>query len=224
MMFVLGGVLYSAQAFLYFSSLRYIPAALTSLLLYTYPFFVALLASVVDKERLTRDNFLAATLGMAGLFLVLGASPAAVNVTGLLMALAAAVVYSAYLILGTRVVKELSPLVTSAFVAGWAALAMLTAGVAGESLDFSLSPLAWAAIAGIVAFATIMAMLTLFRGLDLIGPTRLHPQHGRTAHHLRLCCPLLRRAAHAPAACGRGRRNCRRRHGRVVAGQERGIG
>lgn len=172
MMFVLGGVLYSAQAFLYFSSLRYIPAALTSLLLYTYPFFVALLASVVDKARLTRDNFLAATLGMAGLFLVLGASPAAVNVTGLLMALAAAVVYSAYLILGTRVVKELSPLVTSAFVAGWAALAMLTAGVAGESLDFSLSPLAWAAIAGIVAFATIMAMLTLFRGLDLIGPTR----------------------------------------------------
>lgn len=172
MMFVLGGVLYSAQASLYFSSLRYIPAALTSLLLYTYPFFVALLASVVDKEKMTRDNLLAATLGMAGLFFVLGASPAAVNVTGVLMALAAAVVYSAYLVLGTRVVKELSPLVTSAFVAGWAALSMLTAGVAGESLDFALSPLAWAAIAGIVAFATIMAMLTLFRGLDLIGPTR----------------------------------------------------
>ncbi|HWQ61961.1 MAG TPA: DMT family transporter [Negativicutes bacterium] len=171
-LFALGGILYSAQSSLYFSSLRYIPASLTSLLLYTYPFFVALLASVVDKERLTRDNLLAATLGMAGLVFVLGASPAAVDVTGVLMALAAAVVYSAYLVIGTRVVKELSPLVTSAFVAGWAALSMLAAGTAGGSLDFALSPTAWLAVAGIVAFATIMAMLTLFRGLDLIGPTR----------------------------------------------------
>lgn len=171
-LFVLGGVLYSAQASLYFSSLRYIPASLTSLMLYTYPFFVALLACIVDKEKLTRDNLLAATLGLIGLIFVLGASPASVNATGVLMALAAAVVYSAYLVIGTRVVKELSPFVTSAFVAGWAALSMLTAGVAGGSLDFALSPVAWLAVGGIVAFSTILAMLTLFRGLDLIGPTR----------------------------------------------------
>lgn len=171
-LFVLGGVLYSAQSSLYFSSLRYIPAALTSLLLYTYPFFVALLASVVDKEKLTRDNLLAATLGLAGLVFVLGASPAAVDGTGVAMALAAAVVYSAYLVIGTRVVKELSPLLTSAFVAGWAALSMLAAGTAGGALDFALSPVAWLAVGGIVAFATVMAMFTLFCGLDLIGPTR----------------------------------------------------
>jgi drug/metabolite transporter (DMT)-like permease len=171
-LFALGGVLYAAQASLYFSSLRYIPASLTSLLLYTYPFFVALLASIVDKERLTRGNLLAATLGMAGLVFVLGASPAAVDATGVLLALGAAVVYSAYLVIGTRVVRELSPLVTSAYVTGWAALSMLAAGAAGGSLTFTLTATAWAAVGGIVAFATIMAMLTLFRGLDLIGPTR----------------------------------------------------
>jgi len=172
LLFVLGGILYSAQSSLYFSSLRYISASLTALLLYTYPLFVAILASVVDKEKLTRDNMLATALAMTGLVFVLGASPTAVDITGVLLALTAAVVYSAYLVLGTRVVKELSPIVTSAFVASWASLSMLIAGTAGGSLNFALSATAWLALAGIVLFATIMAMLTLFRGLELIGPTR----------------------------------------------------
>ncbi len=172
LLFALGGVLYSAQSSLFFGSLRYIPATLTSLMLYTYPLFVALLAAVVDKERLTVKNLLAIALSMTGLVFVLGASAEAINATGVLMALGAAVVYSAYLVIGTRVVRELSPLVTTAYVASFAALSMLTAGTAGGSLNFALTPTAWLAVAGIVAFATILAMLTLFRGLELIGPTR----------------------------------------------------
>ncbi len=172
MMFVLGGVCYSSQASLYFSALHYISASLTGLLLYTFPLFVAFLAAIVDKEKLTGQNLLATAVAMAGLAFVLGASPTAINVTGVLLALAAALVYSVYLVLGTRVVKELSPIVTSAFVAGFAALSLLTAGTAGGTLDFALSPTAWLAVAGIVAFPTILAMLTLFRGLELIGPTR----------------------------------------------------
>lgn len=172
LLFALGGVLYSAQSSLFFGSLRYIPASLTSLLLYTFPIIVAILASIVDKEKLTRDNLLAITLAMTGLIFVLGASPSAVNISGVLMALGAAAVYSVYLVLGTRVVRELSPLDTTAFVASFAALSMLIAGAAGGALNFALSPIAWLAVAGIVAFATILAMLTLFRGLELIGPTR----------------------------------------------------
>lgn len=172
LLFALGGVLYSAQSSLFFGSLHYIPASLTSLLLYTFPIIVAILASIVDKEKLTRDNVLAIAFAMTGLIFVLGASPSSVDVTGILMALGAAVVYSVYLVLGTRVVRELSPTVTTAFVASFAALSLLTAGTAGGALNFALSPTAWLSVAGIVAFATIMAMLTLFRGLELIGPTR----------------------------------------------------
>ncbi len=172
LLFVLGGVLYAAQSTCYFSALRYISASLTGLLLYTFPLFVALLAAAVDKEKLTRANMLAFTLAMAGLVFVLGASPATVNFTGVLLALAAAVVYSVYLILSTRVVKELSPVVTGAFVAASAALVVLVFGTATGQLDLALSPVAWLAVAGIVAFATVMAILAIFRGLELIGPTR----------------------------------------------------
>jgi drug/metabolite transporter (DMT)-like permease len=172
LLFVLGGVFYTSQATFYFSALRYISASLTGLLLYTFPFFVALLAAAVDKEKLTRANMLAFALAMAGLVFVLGASQAAVDLTGVLLALAAAVFYSAYIIVSNRVVKELSPSVIGAFVFGCAALVMLAFGTATGQLNLSLSPTAWLAVAGIVAFSTVMAILALFRGLELIGPTR----------------------------------------------------
>jgi drug/metabolite transporter (DMT)-like permease len=172
LLLLLGGILYSAQAFLFFASVELIPASLTSLLLYTYPIFVALLAGVVDKERLNTAEFLAIALSLTGLVFVLGSAPAAVNLTGVLLALGAAVVYSVYLVVGTRVVKGLSPLATSACVAAWASLSLLITGGISGSLNFNLTATAALAVAGIVAFPTIMAMLTLFRGLDLIGPTR----------------------------------------------------
>lgn len=171
-LFLLGGILYSAQSFCYFSSVELIPASLTALLLYTYPIFVALLAGIVDKERLNKAEILAIALSLAGLVFVLGAAPTAVNLTGVLLALGAAVVYSIYLIVGTRVVKGLSPLATSACVAAWASLSLFVTGGASGSLNFNLTATAVLALAGIVVFPTILAMLTLFRGLDLIGPTR----------------------------------------------------
>jgi drug/metabolite transporter (DMT)-like permease len=172
LLFVLGGVLYACQASFYFSSVRYIPASLAALLLYTYPVFVAGLSVVVDKEKLTIATVLAMAVSIAGLTLVLGASPANVNPLGVLLALGAAVVYSLYIVLGNRVVKQLSPTVTSAFAALFAALVLSASGLASGGLDYHFTLHAWLALLAIVAFSTIMAMLTLFRGLELIGPTR----------------------------------------------------
>jgi len=172
MLFVLGGVLYACQSSFYFSSVRYIPASLAVLLLYTYPVFVALLSVVVDKEKLTVGTVLAMVLSTAGLTLILGASPTEVSPLGVLLALGAAVAYSIYIVLGNRVVKQLSPTITTAFVALFASLSLSASGLATDSLHYHLTLHAWLTLMAIVAFSTIMAMLTLFRGLELIGPTK----------------------------------------------------
>lgn len=172
MLFLLGSVLYTAQSSCYFSSVRYIPASLTALLLYTYPIFVALLSAVIDKEKLSGSNILAIALSTAGLTLVLGAAPAGLNLLGVALALGAAVVYSTYIVIGNRVVKTVSPVMTSAFVALFAAGSFSLAGLVTGSFEFNLTLTAWLSLLGIVAFATIMAMLCFFRGLDLIGPTK----------------------------------------------------
>lgn len=172
MLFLLGGLLYTLQSSCYFSSVRYIPASLTALLLYTYPIFVTLLSAIIDKEQLSGSNILAIALSTLGLILVLGAAPADINLLGVAFALAAAVVYSAYIVIGNRMVKKVPPIVTTAFVALFAACSFSLAGLATGSFEFSLTPIAWLSVLGIVAFATILAMLTFFRGLDLIGPTK----------------------------------------------------
>jgi drug/metabolite transporter (DMT)-like permease len=173
LLFTLGGILYAMQSSFYFASVQYIPASLAALLLYTYPVFVALLSLVVDKEILNRQTWLAIILSTGGLVLVLGAAPSAINLAGVLFALAAAIVYSVYIVLGNRVVQGLSPLVTSAFVSVFAAVSLSIAGLAGGKLEFAtITAIAWLAIIGIILFSTILAMLTLFRGLELIGPTK----------------------------------------------------
>lgn len=172
LLFILGGVLYALQSTFYFSAVQHIPAALAALLLYTFPIFVALLSAIVDKERLTRNNLLAIALSTTGLALVLGASPAVVSPLGIILALGAAIVYSIYIVIGNRVVKNLSPVMTSAFVALFAAISLTTTGVAAGTLNFALSGTAWLFTFGLVAFSTIMAILCFFRGLELISPTK----------------------------------------------------
>lgn len=169
--FILGGILYTAQSFSYFSSVKYIPASLTALILYTYPIFVAILALLIEKEPLGRQTIISIGLSLLGLTLVLGTTTE-LNTLGIAFAFLAAIVYSLYITIGNRVVQKTPPLITSAFVALFAALSFFLIGNLTNSLNFSLSFITWLSILGIVLFSTVLAMFTFFKGLELIGSTR----------------------------------------------------
>ena len=169
---LLGGVLYNMQSNLYFSSVQYIPASLAVLLLYTYPVFVTLLASVVDREAIGKKVWFAIGISFLGLILVLGTSFGKVNLFGVSIAFGAAVVYSCYIVLGNRVIKGISPLVTSSFVTLFAAIALLLTGLVKGSLDFSFPTEGWLPVLGIVIFPTLIAISTFFKGMEYIGSTR----------------------------------------------------
>ncbi|MGE5529546.1 MAG: DMT family transporter [Patescibacteria group bacterium] len=165
------GVLYALQSSLYFYALRRISASLTALLLYTYPILVALLTMACDRERPAAGTAVALLLSFAGLALALGVGPAGIDPLGAAMACGAAAVYSCYIVLGRRLVKDLPPLATSAFVSLFACLSFLAAGLAGGGLSFAFSPAVWWPVAGIVVFSTAGAILCFFKGLELIGST-----------------------------------------------------
>ncbi|MEJ8546704.1 DMT family transporter [Brevibacillus borstelensis] len=171
-LFCLGGVLYTLQSLSFFSSVKYIPASMAALLLYTFPVYVAVLNYFVNKEALRTQTIGAMALSIAGLVLVLGLSFEGIQPLGVALALAAAVFYSVYFIVGNRVVTGLSPYVTSAYVSLFAALS--TFGLAlrdgGPAFDFGAQ--GWLALGGIVLFSTILAMACLFLGIQLIGSTR----------------------------------------------------
>lgn len=171
-MFLLGGVLYAVQSSFYFSAVKYIPASLAALILYLYPVLVALLAMVVDKEALSSRVVVPALVALAGLAIVLGAPMDKLDFSGVALAFGAALIYSVYIIIGRRVVSQVPPVVTTAFIAAFAAASFFVYGWSEAALTFSLSLRAWLLIGGVVFISTVLAMATFFAGMQIIGPTR----------------------------------------------------
>ena len=168
---MMGAVGYGGMSMLYANSVHYLPASLTGMLLYTYPALVTVLAVLAGDERLTFQKGGALVICSVGLVLLLGASFEGVRLEGVLSALGAAVIYSCYIVIGNRVLKNVDPLVTSFYVCTSAGLAFLVYGLASGELLLDISPLGWLSILGIVIFPTFFGVIGFFAGLRLIGAT-----------------------------------------------------
>lgn len=169
---LLGAVLLTLQSILYFESLKYIPTSLQALLFYTYPIFVTLLSFIVYKERPNIRLIASIALSMFGLGLVLGTSFETINFLGALLVLGAAAVYSVYMTVSNHIVKNTTPVVMSAFVTLSASVMLLIIGLSTNTLVFTFDKSAWLPILGIVLFSTLISLVTLFRGIELLGPAR----------------------------------------------------
>jgi len=168
---LMGAVGYGGMSMLYANGIHYLPASLTGLLLYTYPALVSLLSVLVGDERCTVQKGVALVICSAGLVLVLGASFAGARLEGVLSVLGAAVIYSCYILIGNRILKNLDPLVTSLYVCSSAGLAFLLYGLASGDLLLKMAPAGWLSILGIAVFPTLFGVIGFFAGLRLIGAT-----------------------------------------------------
>lgn len=164
----MGALGYVGQAFAYLTALQYASAGLVALLLYLYPVMVAGLAAVVMGERLTRVKLFALALAVCGTALTVG--PAGGQALGIVLAIAAAAIYSVYIIVGTQVLRHVSPVQSSAVI--FAAAGLSAGGLAlVEGLRLPATPGGWAAIGAIVVVATVLPVVAFLAGLERIGPT-----------------------------------------------------
>ena len=166
------GGLYVLQASAFFSSLRTIPAAITSILLYVYPVLVTLLARVVLRERLTRMRLVALVLASCGVVLVVGPAPSGhLDVGGVLLGLASAVVYSTYILFGGVLLRGVPALFSAAVITSVGGAAFLLYGAAAGRLH-GLDGQGWGIVAGIALVPTCIAATLFLAGLARVGPTR----------------------------------------------------
>jgi drug/metabolite transporter (DMT)-like permease len=169
----LGACGYALQTGCYFAALERIDASLLSLLVYTFPAIVAAAAVALGRERLDGRRAAALTLASGGLVLVVaGAGAGHVDPLGAALGLAAAVVYSAYILVSDGIVGRMRPHVLSALVCTGAA-ASLTAGSAllGELRPGELTAAGWGWLACLAIVSTVVAISLFFAGLRRVGPT-----------------------------------------------------
>jgi len=110
----------------------------------------------------------ALALALVGTTLTVG--PAGGQILGIAYAVASAVIYSVYIIVGTNVMKHVSAVQSSAviFASAGAVYGILTA-FNGAHLPSSSA--GWYGMAGIVLVATVIPVATFLAGLERIGPT-----------------------------------------------------
>lgn len=164
----LGLLGFSPQAGLYFVTLRFLDAGITSLLLYLYPSFVVLLSAVFLRRRPSRVQLAALALSLTGCvttFFRAGRYPAVGVGFGILVALT----YAAYLVVGERMLKGRNPVHSTAFImtAASAVYWFLTAVTGGFKAPQVLSSVL--GLAGISVIATVIPIVTLFGAMQRIG-------------------------------------------------------
>lgn len=164
----MGALGYVGQSFMYLTAINYASAGLVALLLYLYPFFVLILSVAVFRERVTLIKVAALILALFGTALTV--DPQGGQVISALMAIAAAMIYSVYIIVGANVMKYVSPVQSSTviFASAGAVFGMITLI---NGAHFPVVNSGWLTVAGIVLIATVIPVVAFLAGLERVGPT-----------------------------------------------------
>jgi len=168
----LGAAGYGVLSNLFFAGVALIPASVASLLLYTYPTMVCILAYLIGDEKMYPQKVLALLISAVGITLVLGPSFESLEIMGVIYVLSAAVLFAFYFVLSNKVLKEVHWLPSSTIVSLSAAVFFIVGGGITGQIQYSISTVAFLCAMGIALFSTVLAIGGLYAGISMIGPSR----------------------------------------------------
>jgi drug/metabolite transporter (DMT)-like permease len=169
---VTGGCGQALITYLSLHALEYIPVGPLAFLFYTYPAWVALLAALRKTERLTSVRVIALTLALAGVTVMVGAPTEKLNPIGVMLALGSALLYSVYLPALEHVQTGIPAVIATFLLIGGAAIAFVMAALLTGDLFIPAGITVWSEILVLAVVSTVVAFLTLIRGLAVLGPVR----------------------------------------------------
>lgn len=168
----MGVVGYGGMSLLFAYGLHFVSASLAGMLLYTYPAIVVVLSSLLREESFDSWKGLALLICLGGLYLVLGVTLSGVHPVGAASILAAAFIYSVYILIGNRLLKRMDPLVAAMYICASTGFAFSVYGLATQTLQLSLTLQGWSAILGITLLPTFLGIVCFLTGIRLIGASR----------------------------------------------------
>ena len=163
----MGGVGYVGQSLSFFTALTMASASLVALLLYLYPAIVTVLATVVLGSRLTPPRIAALALAMVGTALTVGPELSG-RPLGIALGASAAVIYSVYILVGSRLTPRSGALPSSTVIMT-AAAAVYAVVVLVQRPAFPATAGGWAAVGAIALVSTVVAITTFFAGMARLG-------------------------------------------------------
>lgn len=166
---MLGAFGYVGESLCYFMALKYASTGVAALLLYTHPAIVMIGSVVFFKEKITPQKLISLILALVGAFAIIGAEFDA-SLRGIILALMAALFYSAYILISSRAVRPGKGIESSAFIMLGASLVYGMLNIfAGFEPPHDIPGLA--AVVMIALVSTALAFWGFFAGMEKVGPT-----------------------------------------------------
>jgi drug/metabolite transporter (DMT)-like permease len=170
---LVGGMFQSVITYASLRALDYLPVGPLAFLFYTYPAWVVVIAALLGREKVTIERFVALSLAMAGIAVMVGApSSASLNVFGVFLALGIALLYAIYLPVLHRVQEGASAAISSFYLISGVLIAFLVTSSLTCTLQVPDTGEMWRYIVMMSLFSTVIAFATLVAGLRTLGPVR----------------------------------------------------
>lgn len=168
----LGAMGYGLMSSFFFTSVRLVPASIAAILLYTYPVIVTVLSAIFYKETITKYKVISLIVSSIGLVMVVGIAFEGLNFFGVFCGFMAAVVYSLYIVISNKFIGKIDPVIVTTYISTSAAIVFNIVGWSTGSITLSIGTTGWLAILGISIVSSVIAILTFFQGLKLVGPSK----------------------------------------------------
>jgi drug/metabolite transporter (DMT)-like permease len=170
---LVGGIGQAVITYLSLRALDYLPVGPLAFLFYTYPAWVALISAALGREDLTLMRFLALSIAMTGIVVMVGApSSASLNPVGIALALGTALLYAIYLPALQRVQQNIPANVAAFYLIAGVFISFLVASVFTRKLYLPTTTEMWGYLLLLSVVCTVFAFGTLIAGLRVLGPVR----------------------------------------------------
>lgn len=165
------GLLFAANVFCVFKAIEAIPVPIAVLAYFVYPILTGIGGAVTGLDRLSWRGGLAALAAFAGLALMIGAHPDAIEIAGLAYAFAGALCRTAMLLITRAELGGADSRLTSGYSLLSSTAILAVACLAMQTWNLPQSLPGWAGFLG-TSVATTVAILALFASTARIGPFR----------------------------------------------------
>jgi drug/metabolite transporter (DMT)-like permease len=165
------GGMYFVMSFLYFQALKLAPISTLTLLFYTYPVIVTLLAAALLGERISRIKATALALAVGGCLLVLRPSELGSG-RGAALALVASGMYSGFLLWGTPLTRGTDAVLATTLILSVSAICYGGLALWRGELTTPRSTAAWGPVLGLAVVSTVLSDVFFFWGLPRTGASR----------------------------------------------------
>ena len=167
------GLLVAASSLTLFLSYNYMDAGIASTILFVYPIMVALIMTMVFKEKITLQTAFCILLALAGIgMLYQGGDGATLSFTGTLLVIASALSYAIYIVgINQSSLKNVATLKVTFYILLFGVSLFLVRLDFGQAVTLPQKWYMWGNLIALAIFPTAISFLCTTSAIQYIGST-----------------------------------------------------